>query len=220
MFILYGDVLVLLHHREHKRPIKWAHTGSEPAWWVKVVSSVILTLTPQTQTRGPVCCFLLLCLKAKGYIKVQIICICMWLWESPTRLLSLCAVCLCDPPHRPTIYAVDDSSPWSHASAQWRQASRAMAALLARLQNAGKISLGLRLGASCSVTHPLQENTFRTATFRIAVSTSSGEPNTYRAKEAKQAEWRIQARMWGQNVTLLQLHVCFLQARSNRRQLR
>lgn len=92
--------------------------------------------------------------------------------ESPTRPLGLYAVCLRDPPHRLTIYAVDDSSPWSHARAQWRQASRAMAALLALHQNPGKISLGL--GASCSVPHLLQENTFRTATFRAAVRLQVG----------------------------------------------
>lgn len=76
--------------------------------------------------------------EAKGYIKVQVISTCVWLWESPTRPLSLYAVCLHDPPHSLTIYAADDSSPWSLARAQWRQASGAMAALLALHQKPRK----------------------------------------------------------------------------------
>lgn len=150
-------------------------SGTEPTWWVKVATSIILTLGLQTGTHwANFFSARSLFLKAKGYSKEQIICLCRWLWESPTRPLGLYAVCLCDPPHRLTIYAVNDSSPWSHARAQWRQASRATAALLARHQNPGKVSLGLRPGPSHSVPQPLQENTFRTATFRAAVLTNWG----------------------------------------------
>lgn len=96
-------------------------------------------------------------MKAKEYIKVQIACICLWLWESPTRPLFFYAgfyvASLHIQTHRLTIYAVDDSSPWSFARAQWRQASRATAAQLAHHQNLRKISLGWWLGASYSVLH-------------------------------------------------------------------
>lgn len=148
----------------------------------KVAFIVIFTLALQTWTHWanffPAVC---LCLKAKGYIKVQIICTCMWLWESPTRPLGLCAVCLCDPPHRLTIYAADDSSPWSRARAQWRQASRAMAALLALYQNPGKISLGLRLGASRFFPSTRCKKTpSGLRCFGTAVLTRSGERHTWK----------------------------------------
>lgn len=188
--ILCGDVFVLFLWIESERD-RESEKDSERMLaqnWLgelrqKVAYSVILTLALQTWTHWASFFFsaVSLCLKAKGYIKVQIICTCMWLWESPTRPLGLYAVCLHDPPHRLTIYAADDSSPWSCARAQWRQASRAMAALLALHQNPGKISLGLRLGASCPVPHPSQENTFRTGTFGAVVPTWSGERHTWKA---------------------------------------
>lgn len=179
MSLLYGQhivshVHVLLLCIESER--KW----KRDFWhWTNLVSKSCHQHHPYAWSAdrdplGQFFCARSLFLKAKGYSTEQIICLCRWLWESPARPLGLYAVCLCDPPHRLTIYAVNDSSPWSHARAQWRQASRATAALLARHQNPGKISLGLRPGASRSVPQPLQENTFRTATFRAAVLTKWG----------------------------------------------
>lgn len=43
----------------------------------QVASSVILTLTPQTWTHWAFISAVTLCIKAKGYIKVQVICTCM-----------------------------------------------------------------------------------------------------------------------------------------------
>lgn len=133
----------------------------------KVASSVILTLAQQDMNPlGQYFFSLRVCLKAKGYIKVQVIRTCMWLWESPTRPLGLCAVCLHDPPHSLTIYVADDSSPWSSARAQWGQASGAMAAPLALHQNPGKISLGTVAGCLLLRSPSGARNTFGTAAQR------------------------------------------------------
>ena len=186
-----------------------------------VASSVILALALQTRTHWanffPSAASLRL--KAKGYIKVQIICTCMWLWESPTRPLGLYAVCLRDPPHRLTIYVADDSSPWSRARVRWRQASRAMAALLALHQNPGKISLGLRLGASCSFPpfslhpslHPRRGNTFRTvfrssgADFNWGATRMNGR---FSQGGKRQAGWETREN-GGTAPPLLRVHVWF-----------
>lgn len=201
MLLSSSFVLFLWIERQRKWKRQWAHPGTEPTWWVKTESCLQrhpYSGTADTDPLGQFFSVASLCLKAKGYIKVQIICTCMWLWESPTRPLGLCAVCLYDPPHRLTIYAADDSSPWSRARAQWRQASRAMATLLALHQNPGKISLGLRLGPPPIARKHLQDWDVLSKRCRHEVGSDIHERPFSQVGETgnRRQEWQRQGRMW------------------------